>query len=107
MLSFQEIIFNLQKFWVSKGCLLTQPFDMEMGAATFHPLTALKSLGNKKWKSVFVQPCRRPSDGRYGKNPNRLQHYYQLQVIIKPNPTDSQEIYLESLSKVGIDHNIK
>ena len=106
MLSFQEIIINLQKYWVNKGCLLTQPFDMEMGAATFHPQTALRSLGKKKWKSVFIQPCRRPSDGRYGKNPNRLQHYYQLQVIVKPNPQDSQEIYLESLKKVGIDHNL-
>ncbi len=103
MLTFQEIIINLQNFWMEKGCLLFQPYDMEMGAATFHPQTALKSLGDKEWNVVFVQPCRRPTDGRYGKNPNRLQHYYQLQVIKKPNPSNSQELYLESLKRIKID----
>jgi|TARA_B100000287_G_scaffold433751_1_gene496249 glycyl-tRNA synthetase alpha chain len=105
MLTFQEIIINLQKFWIDKNCLLVQPYDLEMGAATFHPLTALKSLGKKPWNCVFVQPCRRPTDGRYGKNPNRLQHYYQLQVIKKPNPSNSQELYLDSLKAINIDPN--
>ena len=105
MLTFQEIIINLQKFWIDKNCLLVQPYDLEMGAATFHPLTALKSLGKKPWNCVFVQPCRRPTDGRYGKNPNRLQHYYQLQVIKKPNPSNSQELYLNSLKAINIDPN--
>ena len=103
MLTFQDIITNLQKYWTQKGCLLLQPYDMEMGAATFHPATALKAIGKKPWKAVFVQPCRRPSDGRYGKNPNRLQHYYQFQVLIKPSPSDSQELYLKSLESVNID----
>ena len=105
MLTFQEIIINIQKFWIDKNCLLVQPYDLEMGAATFHPLTALKSLGKKPWNCVFVQPCRRPTDGRYGKNPNRLQHYYQLQVIKKPNPSNSQELYLDSLKAINIDPN--
>ncbi len=103
MLTFQEIIINLQKFWIEQNCLSVQPYDLEMGAATFHPLTALKSLGKESWNCVFVQPCRRPTDGRYGKNPNRLQHYYQLQVIKKPNPTNSQELYLDSLKAISID----
>ncbi len=103
MLTFQQIIFNLQNYWSKKGCLVVQPYDMEMGAATFHPLTSLKALGKTKWNSVFVQPCRRPSDGRYGKNPNRLQHYYQLQVIMKPSPLNSQELYLKSLKEISID----
>ena len=102
MLTFQELIMKLQNFWGSKGCLILQPYDLEMGAATFHTATALKSLGTKDWKSVYVQPCRRPSDGRYGKNPNRLQQYFQLQVIIKPSPDNSQHLYLQSLDKIGI-----
>ena len=110
MLTFQEIITKLQKFWMNKGCLLIQPFDMEMGAATFHPSTVFRAVGKEPWKAVFVQPCRRPSDGRYGLNPNRLQHYYQLQVIIKPSPKNSQSLYLDSLSNVSIspeDNDIK
>ena len=103
MLSFQEIIDNLQYFWKEKGCLQMQPFDMEMGAATFHPATTLKAIGSKPWSTVFVQPCRRPSDGRYGQNPNRLQHYYQLQVLLKPNPNNSQDLYLDSLKSINID----
>ena len=95
---------------MNKGCLLIQPFDMEMGAATFHPSTVFRAVGKEPWKAVFVQPCRRPSDGRYGLNPNRLQHYYQLQVIIKPSPKNSQSLYLDSLSNVSIspeDNDIK
>ena len=103
MLTFQEIISNLQNYWSKKGCLVMQPYDMEMGAATFNPFTTLKSLGKDPWNAVFTQPCRRPSDGRYGENPNRLQHYYQLQVIMKPSPTDSQELYLKSLKEIKID----
>ncbi len=103
MLSFQQIIDNLLNYWKTKGCLQMHPYDMEMGAATFHPATALKAIGKKPWKAVYIQPCRRPSDGRYGKNPNRLQHYYQLQVLIKPNPLNSQELYLESLRSINID----
>jgi len=105
MVFFQQIITELQNFWMEKGCLLSQPIDMEVGAATFHPHTALKALGRHPWQTVFVQPCRRPTDGRYGKNPNRLQHYYQLQVLIKPSPMNSQELYIESLKRVGIDWN--
>lgn len=107
MLSFQQIIDNLLNYWITKGCLQMHAYDMEMGAATFHPATALKAIGKKPWKAVYIQPCRRPSDGRYGKNPNRLQHYYQLQVLIKPNPFNSQELYLESLRSINIDikHN--
>ena len=103
MLTFQEIISNLQNYWSKKGCLVMQPYDMEMGAATFNPFTTLKALGKDPWKAVFTQPCRRPSDGRYGENPNRLQHYYQLQVIMKPSPTNSQELYLKSLKEIKID----
>ena len=103
MLTFQEIIDNLQSYWEDKGCTKIQPFDMEMGAATFHPATALKAIGIQPWRVVFVQPCRRPSDGRYGQNPNRLQHYYQLQVLIKPNPINSQELFLNSLGAIGIN----
>ena len=103
MLTFQDIITNLQKYWTQKGCLLLQPYDMEMGAATFNPFIALKTLGDRPWQTCFVQGCRRPSDGRYGKNPNRLQHYYQFQVLIKPSPSDSQELYLKSLESVNID----
>ena len=103
MLTFQEIISNLQNYWSKKGCLVMQPYDMEMGAATFNPFTTLKSLGKDPWNAVFTQPCRRPSDGRYGENPNRLQHYYQLQVVMKPSPTNSQELYLKSLKEIKID----
>ncbi len=103
MLTFQEIISNLQNYWSKKGCLVMQPYDMEMGAATFNPFTALKALGKDPWNAVFTQPCRRPADGRYGENPNRLQHYYQLQVIMKPSPTNSQELYLKSLKEIKID----
>ena len=105
MLTFQQIISNLQDYWKKKGCLQIQSFDMEMGAATFHPAITLKAIGRKPWKTVFVQPCRRPSDGRFGENPNRLQHYYQLQVLIKPNPENSQELYLERLKEINIDKN--
>jgi glycyl-tRNA synthetase alpha chain len=109
-LSFQDIIINLQKFWGKYGCLILQPYDIEVGAGTFHPATTLRSLGPKPWKAAYVQPSRRPTDGRYGKNPNRLQHYYQFQVIIKPSPKDIKQIYLKSLASIGIDtkkHDIR
>jgi glycyl-tRNA synthetase alpha chain len=108
--SFQDLILKLERFWADQGCVILQPYDMEMGAATFHPATALRSLGPKPWRAAYVQPCRRPSDGRYGENPNRLQHYYQFQVILKPSPPDIQDIYLESLVAIGIDplkHDIR
>ena len=95
---------NLQKFWGKYGCIILQPYDMEVGAGTFHPATTLRSLGPKPWKAAYVQPSRRPTDGRYGENPNRLQHYYQFQVIIKPSPDDIKKIFLRSLSTVGINH---
>ena len=106
MLSFQEIISKLYSFWSGKGCPVLQPYDLEMGAATFHPATCLRSLGPDAWKAVYVQPCRRPSDGRFGKNPNRLQHYYQMQAILKPSPRNSQDLFLESLSEISIDPSI-
>ena len=102
-LSFQEIIMNLQKFWGKYGCVILQPYDLEVGAGTFHPATTLRSLGPKPWKAAYVQPSRRPTDGRYGENPNRLQHYYQFQVIIKPSPNNIKQVYLRSLSAIGID----
>ena len=102
--NFQETILNLQKFWGKYGCVILQPYDIEVGAGTFHPATTLRSLGTKPWKAAYVQPSRRPTDGRYGKNPNRLQHYYQFQVIIKPSPDDIKNIYLKSLSTIGINH---
>ncbi len=102
-LSFQEIVMNLQKFWGKFGCVILQPYDLEVGAGTFHPATTLRSLGPKPWKAAYVQPSRRPTDGRYGKNPNRLQHYYQYQVIIKPSPENIKQVYLKSLSSIGID----
>ena len=102
-LSFQEIIMNLQKFWGKYGCVILQPYDLEVGAGTFHPATTLRSLGPKPWKAAYVQPSRRPTDGRYGENPNRLQHYYQYQVIIKPSPDNIKQTYLKSLSAIGID----
>ena len=101
--SFQNLILKLQTFWASKGCTLLQPFDMEMGAGTFQPATFLRAVGPEPWKAAYVQPSRRPTDGRYGENPNRLQHYYQFQVILKPSPKDIQDLYLESLSEIGID----
>ncbi len=109
-LSFQEIIMNLQKFWGKYGCIILQPYDLEVGAGTFHPATTLRSLGPKPWKAAYVQPSRRPTDGRYGENPNRLQHYYQYQVIIKPSPDNIKQTYLKSLSVIGIDvksHDIR
>ena len=109
-LSFQEIIMNLQKFWGKYGCVILQPYDLEVGAGTFHPATTLRSLGPKAWKAAYVQPSRRPTDGRYGENPNRLQHYYQYQVIIKPSPDNIKQTYLKSLSSIGIDvknHDIR
>ena len=109
-LSFQDIIMNLQKFWGKYGCLILQPYDIEVGAGTFHPATTLRSLGPKPWKAAYVQPSRRPTDGRYGENPNRLQHYYQFQVIIKPSPKDIKQTYLKSLASIGIDtkkHDIR
>ena len=102
--TFQEIIFSLQKFWSDNGCVILQPYDIEVGAGTFHPATTLKSLGKKPWKAAYVQPSRRPSDGRYGENPNRLQHYYQFQVIIKPSPENIKKLFLNSLSTIGIKH---
>ena len=102
--NFQETILNLQKFWGNYGCVILQPYDMEVGAGTFHPATTLRSLGPKSWKAAYVQPSRRPTDGRYGKNPNRLQHYYQFQVIIKPSPEEIKKIFLKSLSKIGINY---
>ena len=101
--SFQSIIFRLQQFWANNNCLILQPIDMEVGAGTFHPATVLKALGKKSWNAAYVQPCRRPTDGRYGLNPNRLQHYYQFQTILKPSPDNIQELYLESLRFIGID----
>ena len=109
-LSFQDIIMNLQKFWGKNGCIILQPYDLEVGAGTFHPATTLRSLGPKHWKAAYVQPSRRPTDGRYGENPNRLQHYYQFQVIIKPSPKNIKQLYLKSLATIGIDvknHDIR
>ena len=109
-LSFQDIIMNLQKFWGRYGCVILQPYDLEVGAGTFHPATTLRSLGPKPWKAAYVQPSRRPTDGRYGKNPNRLQRYYQFQVIIKPSPDNIKQTYLKSLAAIGIDiknHDIR
>ena len=103
-LFFQDTIFNLQKYWSKKGCVILQPYDLEVGAGTFHPATTLRSLGRKPWKTAYVQPSRRPTDGRYGDNPNRLQHYYQFQVLIKPSPKEIKKMYLNSLSSIGINH---
>ena len=101
--SFQNLILKLQNYWAEKGCAITQPFDMEVGAGTFHPATFLRSIGPEPWKAAYVQPSRRPGDGRYGENPNRLQHYYQFQVLLKPSPDDIQDLYLDSLRAIGID----
>jgi glycyl-tRNA synthetase alpha chain len=108
--SFQGLILALQRYWAYYGCVILQPYDMEVGAGTFHPATTLRALGPKPWKAAYVQPSRRPKDGRYGENPNRLQYYYQFQVILKPSPEDIQELYLKSLAAIGIDpklHDIR
>src|SRR5665213_2266897 len=108
--SFQGLILTLQQYWAARGCVILQPYDMEVGAGTFHPATTLRALGPKPWNAAYVQPSRRPKDGRYGENPNRLQHYYQFQVILKPSPSDLQELYLGSLKAIGIDaklHDIR
>ena len=102
-LCFQDIIGRLQSYWAEQGCVILQPYDMEVGAGTFHPATTLRALGPDPWKTAYVQPARRPSDGRYGENPNRLQHYYQFQVLLKPSPMNSQELYLDSLRRLGVD----
>ena len=102
--SFQDTILNLQKYWSKHGCVILQPYDLEVGAGTFHPATTLRSLGSEPWKTAYVQPSRRPTDGRYGENPNRLQHYYQFQVLIKPSPKNIKKLYLNSLAAIGIKH---
>ncbi len=104
--SFQGLILTLQSYWAGQGCVILQPYDMEVGAGTFHPATTLRSLGPDPWRAAYVQPSRRPTDGRYGENPNRLQHYYQFQVILKPSPPDLQELYLKSLTVIGIDSSL-
>ena len=104
--SFQALILTLQAYWAAQGCVILQPFDTEVGAGTLHPATVLRSLGPKPWNCAYVQPSRRPADGRYGENPNRLQHYYQFQVIMKPNPENLQELYLGSLDAIGIDRDL-
>jgi len=104
--SFQDLILTLQEFWAAQGCVVLQPYDMEVGAGTFHPATTLRALGPKSWNAAYVQPSRRPKDGRYGENPNRLQHYYQFQVIMKPSPPDILDLYLKSLDAIGIDTSV-
>ena len=104
--SFQDLILTLQQFWAAQGCVILQPYDMEVGAGTFHPATTLRALGPKTWNAAYVQPSRRPKDGRYGENPNRLQHYYQFQVIMKPSPDDILDLYLKSLDAIGIDTRV-
>ncbi len=104
--SFQGLILALQRYWADYGCVILQPYDMEVGAGTFHPATTLRALGPKRWNAAYVQPSRRPKDGRYGENPNRLQHYYQFQVILKPSPPDIQELYLKSLAAIGVDAHL-
>ena len=108
--TFQGLILALQEFWAEQGCVILQPLDMEVGAGTFHPATFLRAIGPETWSSAYVQPCRRPTDGRYGENPNRLQHYYQFQVVLKPSPANIQDLYLASLRRIGIDtavHDIR
>ncbi len=102
-MTFQQLIMSLQQYWADQGCVILQPYDMEMGAGTFHPATFLRAIGPEPWNTAYVQPCRRPTDGRYGENPNRLQHYYQFQVMLKPSPKNIQELYLGSLEMLGID----
>lgn len=109
-LTFQDMIFTLQRYWAEQGCIIVQPYDMEMGAGTFHPATFLRAIGPEPWCAAYVQPSRRPTDGRYGENPNRTQHYYQFQVVLKPSPDNIQELYLDSLRALGIDpleHDIR
>ena len=109
-MTFQELIFKLERYWADRGCVILQPYDMEVGAGTFHTATFLRALGPEPWKAAYVQPSRRPKDGRYGENPNRLQHYYQYQVVLKPSPDDIQELYLDSLRTIGINpkqHDIR
>lgn len=109
-MNFQDIILELDKYWAEQGCIIQQPYDMEVGAGTFHPATLLRALGPEPWRSAYPQPSRRPTDGRYGDNPNRLQHYYQYQVVIKPSPLDVQELYLESLKRFGLnlmEHDVR
>ena len=105
-LTFQDLILTLQNYWAGNGCVILQPYDMEMGAGTFHPATTLRSLGPKPWNAAYVQPCRRPTDGRYGANPNRFQHYYQFQVVLKPSPENIQDLYLGSLDAIGVDRSV-
>jgi glycyl-tRNA synthetase alpha chain len=108
--TFQDLILTLQNYWAAQGCLILQPYDMEMGAGTFHPATTLRARGPNPWRAAYVQPSRRPGDGRYGENPNRLQHYYQYQVILKPAPKDVLELYLGSIKAIGLDparHDIR
>ena len=102
-MTFQELILTSNRFWADYGCVIQQPYDVEMGAGTFHPATFLRSLGPEPWRAAYPQPCRRPTDGRYGENPNRMQHYYQYQVVLKPSPDNIQELYLDSLARLGID----
>ena len=104
--TFQGLILALQQYWAKQGCVIIQPLDLEVGAGTFHPATFLRAIGPEVWNSAYVQPCRRPTDGRYGENPNRLQHYYQFQVVLKPSPDNIQELYLDSLRELGIDTNV-
>ena len=104
--TFQELILRLQQYWAEQGCVLLQPYDMEVCAGTFHPATFLRAIGPEPWNAAYVQPSRRPTDGRYGENPNRLQHYYQFQVILKPAPINIQELYLDSLKMLGLDTSI-
>lgn len=109
-MGFQQLIFELQQYWSDLGCTIAQPYDMEMGAGTFHPATFLRAIGPEPWRAAYVQPCRRPTDGRYGENPNRLQHYYQFQVLLKPSPDNIQQLYLDSLKAIGVDtdtHDIR
>lgn len=109
-MNFQDVIFTLNRFWAGKGCVAAQPCDLEVGAGTFHPHTTLRALGPEPWRVAYVQPSRRPTDGRYGENPNRLQHYYQYQVLLKPSPLDVQQLYLQSLEALGVDpldHDIR
>ena len=106
-MNFQDVILNLQNYWSSKGCALHQPYDIEVGAGTFNPCTFFRVLGPEPYNAAYVEPSRRPADGRYGENPNRLQHYYQFQVILKPSPEDVQDLYLDSLISLGVSHKIK
>ncbi len=109
-MTFQDLILSLHRYWADQGCVIHQPYDLEMGAGTFHPATFLRALGPEPWRSAYAQPCRRPTDGRYGDNPNRMQHYYQYQVVLKPSPDDIQALYLDSLTRLGIDptkHDIR